>query len=132
MATLDDTRAVYGRAWLTKDPDERRRLLEECFAEDGLFVDPTGPVIARGRQALFQHISGLWGDTASLEHQVGSGSSIRVEAVGRVEENLDGWFRFRFRWHTPEGQTVMMGTDFGRVSADGRFELIVVFIDPIE
>lgn len=131
MAAIDETRAIYGRAWVAKNPNERRRLLEECFADDGLFVDPTGPVVARGREELFQHISGLWGDAGSGDARE-SGSSIRVEAVGGVEENLDGWFRFRFRWYSAEGETLMMGTDFGRVSADGRFELIVVFLDAIE
>lgn len=55
-----------------------------------------------------------------------------LDLVASLEQNLDGWFRFRFRWCLPTGQTLLRGTDFGRMDSDGRFELIVVFLDPTE
>jgi hypothetical protein len=132
MTMIDETRATYGRAWLAQDAEERRRLLAECFAAEGLFVDPSGPVVARGRDALFDHITSLWEGARTPNAEDQTSPRIKVEAEGDVEENLDGWFRFRFRWCLPTGQTLLRGTDFGHVDSDGRFELIVVFLDPTE
>lgn len=78
------------------------------------------------------HITSLWEGARTANNEDQAKPTIKVEADGAVEENLDGWFRFRFRWCLPTGQTLLRGTDFGRMDPDGRFELIVVFLDPTE
>src|SRR6266511_4091838 len=55
-----DTRkivATYGAAWNEPDEAKRTALLEESWADDGIYHDPTGT--ADGRAALVAHIGGF-------------------------------------------------------------------------
>jgi hypothetical protein len=40
---------AYGDAWNTDDEDERRKLIESAWADDGEYVDPTGALMAGTR-----------------------------------------------------------------------------------
>ena len=49
--------AIYGASWNEPDEAKRTALLEESWADDGVYQDPAGR--ADGRAALVAHIGGF-------------------------------------------------------------------------
>lgn len=117
MATAEMVRA-YGAAWNEEDEGARRQLLEQGFAEDGVYCDPMGT--ADGREAFIHHIGGL--------QQTMPGH--RLEVTTSVDEH-DGYFRFGWELRDPEGTVAMEGVDFGHLAADGRIARITGFFGPL-
>ena len=105
---------LYGAAWDEHDVDARRALLEQAWADDGIYCDPTATV--EGRDALVAHIGAF--------HEQAPGA--RVETVTRVDEH-DGHLRFGWRLVDAGGTTTLEGIDYGRLGADGRLTQIVGF-----
>lgn len=95
----------------------RRALLEDVWAEDGTYQDPTADVA--GREALVQHIGGF--------HQAMPGA--RIEMTSEVSQHHR---RFYFAWRlvTGDGATAIEGVDFGTVDLEGRIAEIVGFFGP--
>ena len=54
--------ALYVRAWSEPDYALRQKLLEQVWAEDGTYTDPTAHVA--GRKALVDRIVGFFGPLA--------------------------------------------------------------------
>ena len=54
---LAEAVAAYGAAWNETDEAKRRTLLEQSWADDAVYQDPTGR--AEGREALVAHIGGF-------------------------------------------------------------------------
>ncbi len=52
--SLDEVVLAYIEAWGTPDEQSRRNLLDQCWAEDGVYTDPFYEV--RGREELVSHI----------------------------------------------------------------------------
>jgi hypothetical protein len=116
---MDPTEIIqtYGSAWSETDEAERRKILEACWTDDGLYIDPTGR--AEGREAFIAHIAGF---QATFEgHQ--------IDVKGGVDEH-DGFLRFEWVMKDPSGATVLEGMDFGRLAEDGRLSLICGFFGP--
>ena len=120
MTTSVGDRAVdgYARAWLETDPVARRALLDECWAEDGVYCDPITRTV--GRQALADHIGGF------QTEQPGA----RVEVVTGVDGH-DGYLRFGWRLRAPDGSVVVEGTDFGELDSGGALRRVVGFLGPL-
>jgi hypothetical protein len=117
MATREVV-AAYGAAWNEPDESSRRKLLEEAWADDGVYCDPTADV--DGREGLVAHIAGF--------HQQFPGA--RIEFTSGVDEH-DGWLRFAWTMVDGDGATVMEGFDAGELAPDGRLRRIVGFFGPL-
>jgi hypothetical protein len=106
----------YVRAWHEHDPAERRRLLEESWAEYGVYTDPNS--IIEGRDALVDFIAEFHAQRPDVRIEVRS----RIDEVGR---------QFRFVWATVEasGAVLRQGIDVGQLDAEGRIEWITGFFD---
>ena len=109
--------AAYGAAWAEADEAQRRALLEKAWAEDGVYLDPTGR--ADGREALVQHIAGF--------QQMMPGH--RIDIASGVDEH-DSYVRFAWKMLTPDGSVAMEGVDFGALGDDGKLKSIVGFFGP--
>jgi len=118
MSPVEKTVEWYGRAWQEPDPAERRRLLDACWADDGVYCDPTARV--RGRAGLAEHIGGFQEQFAGC----------RIELTTAPDEH-DGYVRFGWRIVRDGGDQVSEGTDFGELDDDGRLRRIVGFFGPL-
>ena len=108
----------YARAWLETDPVARRVLLDECWAEDGVYCDPIARTV--GRQALADHIGGFQAE------QPGA----RFEVVTGVDGH-DGYLRFGWQLRAPDGSVVVEGTDFGELDSGGALRRVIGFLGPL-
>ncbi|WP_171207513.1 MULTISPECIES: nuclear transport factor 2 family protein [unclassified Ruegeria] len=117
MQDLDQTILDYGAAWQELDADNRMRLLERCFEEDGRYVDPTADV--KGREALSVHIG---------EVLKSSGGRVEITTKPSVHHYV-----VHFRWHmiNAEGQEMVAGHDFVRLGTGGKIQHLAGFFgDP--
>jgi SnoaL-like domain len=110
-ATVVET---YVQAWHERDEAARRRLLEESWAQDGVYTDPNRTI--EGRDALV--------DAIATFHQQRPG--VRIEVRSRID---DFGRQFRFLWATVDGsgQVLHEGVDFGQLDEQGRIALIAGF-----
>ncbi len=108
--------ASYGAAWNETDPGRRADLLASSWADDGVYLDPTGRV--EGRDALADHIAGF--------HSMMAGHTI--DTVSGVDEH-DGSFRFAWVMRNADG-VALEGMDYGELGDDGRITRIVGFFGP--
>lgn len=109
--------AAYGATWNEADEAERRRMLEQAWADDGTYCDPT--VELHGRDALLEHIAGFQASFAGA----------RIKTTSGVEEH-HGYVRFSWAMVDGSGTTVTEGFDVGQLGSDGRLKLIVGFFGP--
>ena len=119
MPRMDANEIVqaYGSAWAETDEAKRRKILESCWADGGMYVDPTGR--ADGRDAFVAHIGGFQSTFGGH----------RIDLTSGVDEH-DGFLRFEWRMTDASGATVLEGMDFGRLADDGRLALICGFFGP--
>ncbi|MHB1488348.1 MAG: nuclear transport factor 2 family protein [Acidimicrobiales bacterium] len=108
----------YTNAWNEADPKVREWLIEECWAGDGIYCDPTGK--AEGRHGLSNHIAAMQANMP--DH--------RIEMTSGIDEH-DGYLRFTWRLVGPGGTNVMEGMDFGQVDGEGRLIRITGFFGPL-
>ena len=108
---------AYGESWNQSDESGRRKLLEEAWADDGIYSDPTA--LVEGREALIAHIGGF--------HEAFPGA--RIDATTGVDEH-HGWLRFGWVMRDATGATVTEGFDVGELADDGRLRRIVGFFGP--
>jgi hypothetical protein len=112
-----DVVAAYGAAWNEPDEGRRRELLEQGWADDGVYCDPTASVA--GRDALVAHIGGF--------HDQLPG--VRIELTSQVDEH-HGWLRFAWTMVGADGATLTEGFDVGELAEDGRLRRIIGFFGP--
>jgi len=106
--------ATYEAAWQESNEQARLELLTNCWAENGIYQDPSGR--AEGRDALSAHIAGF--------HKTYPGARIEVtSAVQSYDVNL------RFNWHMrmADGTVAVGGVDFGQIAPDGQLARITGF-----
>jgi SnoaL-like domain len=115
---MDAAEAVdtYGASWNEPDAQRRAALLEQAWADDGVYLDPTAR--AEGREALVEHIGGF--QVAMPGHTIDMTSGVDVH--GDV-------FRFAWVMRTADGD-VLEGMDYGELADDGRISRIVGFFGP--
>ena len=109
--------SAYGAAWNEQDEAARRKLLEQAWADDGVYCDPTATV--DGRDALVAHIGGFQTMLPGA----------RIETSSGVDEH-DGWLRFAWTMIGADGTPAMEGLDVGELGPDGRLRRIVGFFGP--
>lgn len=114
---MPDALEKYIASWSEVDESARRALLEEAWAEDATYQDPTASVA--GREALVQHIGGF--------HRAMPGAKIEMTSDVSRHNN-----RIYFAWRlvTVDGVSAIEGVDFGTLDADGRIAEIVGFFGP--
>jgi hypothetical protein len=112
--TPEEAVLTYGSAWTETDPEKRLALLEQSWADDGVFHDPQGRV--EGRQALADHIGTF--QVAMAGH--------RIDATTGVHA-YDQYARFGWKMYGPENNELLEGVDFCEFDTDGRIKLIVGF-----
>ena len=115
--SIEDVLRTYGAAWNTDDEAERRKLLEDAWADDGYYCDPTGE--AAGRDALVAMIGGA--------REMFAGFTI--EQTSGVDEH-HGWARFAWRMDGADGATITDGFDAVELADDGRIQRIIGFFGP--
>ncbi len=113
MSTAEVLKA-YGAAWLEADGEKRRRLLEFCWAENGIYQDPSANLV--GREALYAHIGDLH------KHQPGS----RVELTSGFSEHHCK-VHFHWRFINNQGEVMINGVDFGTLDENGKLRQIIGF-----
>lgn len=120
--TPEEAVRAYIEAWSTPDDTARRNLLNECWAEDGMYIDPAFEV--HGREALAAHIGRFLHEGA-----YGLPSGCRIPISSGVGTH-HGMVRFTWVLLDPSGTPVSNGTDFGELAPDGRLQRIVGFFGP--
>ena len=114
---VNEVVSAYCAAWHETDEAARRKLLDESWADDGVYCDPTATVT--GRDALIAHLGGF--------HERFPGA--RIDQASGVDEH-DGWLRFAWTMVGADGATIMDGFDCGELAPDGRLRRIVGFFGP--
>ena len=108
---------TYIRAAGERDPAERARLLEACFAEDGRFVTRSG--VLRGRAALDAVIARFFADPQNVGFRMTSA----IDAAGTT-------FRYRSVVLRADGSELEF-FDAGEIDADGRIATMLLFAGPL-
>jgi hypothetical protein len=107
---------AYGAAWNEPDEGARRALLDQSWADNGQYSDPTGA--ADGRDALVAHIGGF--------QAMMPGHTIDMTSGLDTRDNV-----FRFAWVMRKGtEDIVDGMDYGEFAPDGRVSKIVGFFGP--
>lgn len=106
----------YVEAWNTADDDARRALLELCWADHGVYVDPQ--LQAQGRDKLDRLIRAY--------HQHRPGLSVAIASVIDDHHKV-----FRFVWTLTDAETTIKALDVGEVDARGMISRITRFFGAI-
>jgi SnoaL-like domain len=111
------TYSAYSAAWNEQDLDERRRLLDQSWADDGAFFDEETPEGLVGREALSEYITATHEEMPDL-------------VVTETSEPQVLGTRLRVRWVARQGETEpYTGTDFVEFGDDGRVLRVTMFYD---
>lgn len=116
--TLETLADRYCAAWNTADGAERRAILSSVLTDDGVYVDPS--VRAVGIEAFAMHIDGV----------VARNPGARISRTGPIDAHHEV---LRFAWSNrlADGTILRAGIDFCTLAADGKFQSIVGFFDPV-
>jgi hypothetical protein len=116
LALANSIVSRYCKAWSTIDPEERKRAIEEIWAEGGEYLD-SQPVRVTGRDALGEEI-------VKFQKQF-PGARFQCSAV-RAHH---GFIGYEWSMVMPDGSESLKGIDFGEVDSVGRLVRIVSFFD---
>jgi hypothetical protein len=109
--------ARYAASWNEPNEAKRTALLEESWADDGRYQDPTG--VADGRAALVAHIGAF--------HELFPGRSI--DFASGVDVTDAG---IRWAWVMRNGDAIELeGLDYAELGPDGRIKRIAGFFGPL-
>lgn len=106
--------AAYGQAWRERDEDARILLLEQVWADDGVYCDPQ--VLLPDRDALARHIGGFQASAPDWEIVITS-------------EPLEHHDAAHFRWSIRDGSgaEVVTGLDVAVFDDSGRITRLTGF-----
>jgi hypothetical protein len=104
----------YMAAWNETDPLAREKILAQCWADHGVYVDPN--VVLSGRDALSRHISKVQAARPGA----------RLEFVSGIDTHHNV-LRFLWRLVRADGTAGDKSIDFGETGPDGRLIKIVGF-----
>ena len=106
----------YIAIWNEHDPEARRALIAQTWADDAEYLDP----LLEGHRP-----DGIDDMTAGLQAQF---PGLEFRRTGEVDAQHD---RIRFTWEATDGgpEPAIAGVDFGVVSTDGRLSSITGFFD---
>ena len=111
----------YGKAWNERDPEARRALLDEVWAEDGTYVDVMHEAPVRGRDAFDAEIGGF------IDADFGAYFEPRPTVDG---DSHNGFLRMPWTFCDDAGNVVWVGEDIADLDADGRIAKLVGFFVP--
>jgi hypothetical protein len=115
---MDDVLVAYFAASNERDPDERRRLLEQSLTSDAELLDLTG--CWRGPDGLNQRIANY--------HAAAPGTRV-LPASGIDSHN--NVCRYTWKITDRDGLDIMDGLDVATRAGDGRLQRILMFHGPI-
>jgi hypothetical protein len=104
----------YMAAWNEPDDAARRALLEQCWSDGGVYLDPN--VLLAGRDALATKIGEVLAGRPGARLEFMSGIDVHHNVV-----------RFLWRLVRADGTCGDTSIDFGEIGADGRLVKIVGF-----
>ncbi|MES2937842.1 MAG: nuclear transport factor 2 family protein [Pseudomonadota bacterium] len=119
LPTPTEIATRYLAAWNATDPQRRRALVREAFADGATYVDPMAEVA--GHDGLDALIAGV------QQHYPGAHFHLHGEPQGHHD-------RVRFSWAlTVNGVTgpVAHGTDVAVLAGDGRLHSVTGFLDNV-
>lgn len=110
----------YCRAWSMPAAEQRAALLQQVWADDATYTDPT--VHACGTIELLAHIDKV------IARRPGS----KVIRTSQIDQH-HGLVRFKWRAVEASGNLLPEGIDIAFISADGsKIERILGFFGPLE
>jgi hypothetical protein len=112
MSTTKETIDTYMAAWNEADASKRAKLIERCWAADGLYCDPMSD--GRGRDALEGFIAGMHAQQPGAKIEMASGIDQHHNQV-----------RFAWAFIDKDGKRAIEGIDVGELTDDGRLSRIV-------
>ena len=104
----------YMAAWNEREAVARHTLLEACWSDGGIYVDPN--VSLTGREALGGHIAKVQASRPGARLEFMSGIDVHHTVV-----------RFLWRLERADGTCGDISIDFGEVGPDGRLVKIAGF-----
>jgi hypothetical protein len=107
----------YMAAWNEPDDAARGALLEQCWSDGGVYLDPN--VSLAGRDALATQIATVQASRPGARLEFMSGIDVHHNVV-----------RFLWRLVRADGTCGDTSIDFGEIGADGRLVKIVGFFGP--
>lgn len=118
MSEFDNVVSAYLRVWNITEETERRKAIDEVFAEDVRYVDPLAAV--EGRDALSALIGAV--------HQQFPG--LVFTAGGPADAHHD---QGRFTWHLGPagGEPLVVGFDVASLDEAGRIRQVLGFLDKV-
>ena len=105
---------LYMAAWNELDAATRHALLEQCWADGGVYVDPNAELT--GRDVLSQHIAKVQASRPGALLEFMSGSDIHHNVL-----------RFEWRLVGVDGTCGDTSVDFGEIGSDGRLVKMIGF-----
>ncbi|WP_069166871.1 nuclear transport factor 2 family protein [Nocardia altamirensis] len=117
-ATLEQLIDTYCAAWSDADPQRRRALLSQVWADGATYTDPT--VHATGADELLAHIATVFARRPGTT----------VIRTSKVDAHHDV---ARFAWHVvlADGTALPDGIDFVEFDGVERIRRIVGFMGPV-
>jgi hypothetical protein len=118
MSGFDNVVAHYLRVWNTTDEADRRKAIDEVFAEDVRYVDPLAEV--EGRDALSALIGAVHQQFPGLVFTAGGPADAHHQ-------------RGRFTWHLGPvgGEPLVIGFDVASLDDAGRIREVLGFLDQV-
>jgi hypothetical protein len=107
----------YMAAWNEREAAARHLLLQQCWSDGGVYLDPN--VSLTGREALGGHIATVQASRPGARLEFMSGIDVHHDVV-----------RFLWRLVRADGTCGDTSIDFGEVGPDGRLVKIVGFFGP--
>lgn len=107
----------YIAAWNEPDVAARRALLEQCWADGGVYIDPN--IELAGREALCDRITHVQAGRPGAYLEFMSGIDAHHNVV-----------RFLWRLVRADGTRGDISIDIGEIARDGRLSKMVGFFGP--
>ena len=107
----------YIAAWNEPDPDRRRELVADTFADDASYVDPL--MTSEGVDGIAAMIGGAQAQYPGHRFELSAGPDLHHDRV-------------RFAWTmvgADNGTPVAAGVDFATVASDGRLREVTGFLE---
>ena len=106
--------AQYMAAWNQPEPASRLALLDQCWSDGGVYLDPRANLT--GRDELARHIAAIQASRPGARLEFMSGIDVHHNVV-----------RFLWRLERADGSCGDVSIDFGEIGADGRLVRIIGF-----
>ena len=106
----------YFDAWNETDTQRRRQLIAAIWANDAAYVDPL--LSGAGHEGIDAMIR-------AVHERFPRHTFRRTTAVDSFSDRL----RFSWELATPEGISIVKGSDFGVVDGNGRLQSVTGFLD---